>query len=102
MAKKPETNFRTNTVIPFLKKLRGTKYFGIQQLAKCGDPDFLLCCESKFVGLELKAVGEKPDPLQRRILQEIESAGGYTFVADPTNWAEVKEALIKLDRGEDL
>lgn len=97
---KPETRFRNSRVLPFLKTLKNTKRFAIQQVAISGDPDYILCTRGKFIALELKDRGEKPRPLQRHILDEVTNAGGVALVADPDNWEEIKMTLLKLDRGE--
>jgi hypothetical protein len=98
---KPETKFRQNKVIPFLRTLKNTAYFAIQQVAKRGDPDFLLCVNGLFVGLELKKDEKtEPDPLQKskhRYIQE--KGGGYVLVACPENWEECKLFLKNLNDG---
>ncbi len=42
--------------------------------------DFLLCIGGRFFGLETKAPGKKPTPLQTTTMMDIQAAGGYTFV----------------------
>lgn len=96
---KPETKFRTNQVRPFLKRLKNTFFMGIQQVAICGDPDFVLCVRGHFVALELKAAGEKPRPLQEHKLNQIEKAGGIRIVASPENWDDVKQHLLEMSGG---
>lgn len=95
-----ERAFRVNKVIPFLKTLANTVSFPIQQVAISGDPDFMLCCRGRFVGLELKRKGQKPRPLQNFKLGEIVRTGGVALAADPDNWASIKELLTRLDQGE--
>lgn len=97
---KPETRFRTNKVIPFLKTLKNTAYFPIQQIAICGDSDFHLCCAGRFVALELKIPGKKAEPLQQAKLDWVTRTHGVSLVADPTNWESVKDSLQRLDRGD--
>lgn len=99
---KPETKFRVGKVIPFLKKLRHTAYFPIQQLTIVGDADFLLCCHGRFVALELKADGEKPRPIQQAKLDWVTKTHGVSIVANPKTWEEAKSLLLYLDRGETL
>jgi hypothetical protein len=50
-----------------------------------GAPDFLICWRGRFFGVECKANGNKPTPLQERALQAIESAGGASIVIDENN-----------------
>lgn len=99
---KPETKFRQNKVIPFLKKLKRTKRFPIQQLSISGTPDFLLCSHGRFVALELKDTGQVPTRLQQSELDAVTRAGGIAIVATPENWSEVKQQLLELDKGEKL
>lgn len=96
---KPETAFRISLVIPFLKTLKHTTFFPIQQMAINGDPDFLLCIRGEFVALELKDVGSHPRPLQIYKLKQIERTGGKIFVADRSNWVTIKEQIKQLDKG---
>src|ERR1700745_786723 len=96
---KPETKFRVNQGRPFLKTLRHTCIFPIQQLAIVGDPDFILCCRGLFVGLELKDKGEKPTKLQAHKGSEVHRCDGIYLVASPDNWPEVRLKLQSLDGG---
>lgn len=100
MAQKPETTFRQGKVLPFLRSLKNTGIFPIQQIAIRGVPDFLLCCSGIFVGLELKAPGGKVSALQKFNLDKIEECGGVAIVAHPDNWPEVQRMLLRLDQGE--
>ena len=97
---KPETRFRINHVVPFLKKLPNTYFMSIQQLAISGDPDLILCVRGRFVALELKAEGEKPRKLQEYKLEKIRKAGGIRLVASPENWSNIKQVLVNMDKGD--
>jgi hypothetical protein len=99
---KDETKFRIYKVDTFLRKLKNTKSFSIQQVSICGDPDKILCTRGKFVGLELKRDGGDLAALQAYRLKEIIDAGGLAFVARPESWDQVKTILTKLDKGEKL
>ena len=101
MSKKPETIFRENKVIPFLKTLKHTAYFPIQQKAIRGDPDFILCINGLFVGLELKKdEATQPDALQKSKHRYIrDDGGGFVIVAHPENWDVCAKFLSTLDRG---
>jgi hypothetical protein len=99
---KPETVFRINSVVPFLKTLKNTFYQPIQQLAFVGSPDFVLCVRGRFVALELKATGGSPRPLQDYILEKVKSAGGVRLVASPDNWQDVKDTLTEMDSQGEL
>jgi hypothetical protein len=50
-----------------------------------GAPDFLVCFKGRFIGIECKANGGKPTPLQEKNLRAIEKAGGCSYVIDETN-----------------
>lgn len=100
---KPETVFRQSKVIPFLKTLKNTAYFPIQQASIVGDPDFLLCICGRFVALELKSDEGVLSDLQRYNLQYIRNRGqGKAFVAEPKTWDSIKEILTKLSEGEHI
>ena len=99
MAKKSETSFRENTVVPDLKKLPNSWYESIQQVAIKGTPDILLCVAGTFVALELKADSKsKIDPLQVYKLDCIVKAGGIAFRVDRSNWDEVYSILKTIAR----
>lgn len=100
MAQKPETVFRAGKVIPFLKTLKRTAFFPIQQKSIRGTPDFLLCCMGRFVALELKINTGKLDALQLYNMEWVKRTNGVGLVARPDNWELVKAALLKLDAGE--
>lgn len=100
---KPETKFRVNTVTPFLKSLKNTTYFPIQQFAIRGDPDFILCIWGRFVALELKKDGaEDARSLQEYKLKKIQKTNGISFVASPDNWAEVSQILSEMDATKEM
>ena len=93
---KPETAFRTNRVIPFLKSLKGTAFFPIQQMTIRGDADFILCCNGKFVWLELKDWGQPLRPLQKYKADLVIEKGGIALRCSPDNWEEIKALLNQL------
>lgn len=96
---KPETRFRQNKVLPFLRKLKDTWYEPIQQIAINGSPDFVLCMGGQFVALELKKDAKTlPSALQSFKLAEVRRTGGVAIVASPDNWDEVKKQLSEMDQ----
>lgn len=96
MAKKPETLFKER-IYPKLKTLPNTWVVKIQQVAKRGTPDFLLCINGLFVAIELKkSVDEEPDALQEWNLENIADCGGAAMVAYPENWDATYTVLQKL------
>ena len=58
-----------------------------------GVPDFLVCYKGTFVGIEVKANGNKPTALQMHNLVKIREAGGYGFVIDETNVSELMQSM---------
>lgn len=50
-----------------------------------GVPDFLVCLQGQFIGIECKAKGNTPTALQEKHLMQIEKAGGLAFVIDEDN-----------------
>lgn len=58
-----------------------------------GVPDFLVCYEGSFFGIEVKANGNKPTALQLHNMMQIRKAGGRSFVIDETNVDELRKEL---------
>lgn len=50
-----------------------------------GAPDFLVCVRGRFVGIECKAKGNTPTPLQEKNLRRIEECGGVSLVVNEDN-----------------
>ena len=97
MRQKEETNFRRDKVTPFLKSLKKTAYFPIQQLAILGDADFILCSAGHFIWLELKRDGDEPRPLQKYKAFWVEQCHGTVIIACPSNWAKVQKQILRID-----
>ena len=64
-----------------------------------GVPDFLVCIEGKFFGIECKAGKNTTTALQEKHLSDIRAAGGVSLVIDETNVDNVK-ALILANLGD--
>ena len=58
-----------------------------------GVPDFIVCKESLFYGIECKANGGKPTALQLKHLDDIRKAGGIALVIDETNVETLRKEL---------
>jgi len=58
-----------------------------------GVPDFLVCYQGRFYGIECKANGNKPTALQMFNLMEIRRCGGIGLVIDETNVDTLKKEL---------
>lgn len=51
-------------------------------LGNSGVPDFLVCHDGRFLGIEAKAGRGLPTALQEKNLREIDKAGGWTLVVN--------------------
>jgi hypothetical protein len=58
-----------------------------------GIPDFLVCYNGRFFGIETKAGKGKTTALQDLNLKKIESAGGVALVINETNVGDLKTIL---------
>ena len=59
-----------------------------------GAPDFLVCLNGRFVGIECKAGKGKPTALQEKNLNDIKRAGGEALVINEENVGNLRELLI--------
>jgi pantoate kinase len=62
-----------------------------------GVPDFLVCHQGNFIGIEAKAGKGKTTALQEKHLADIRAAGGVTFVINETNLNQLKEVFNDRD-----
>lgn len=93
MSKKPETLLKER-IYPHLKALPSTFVCKIQQVAKRGTPDFLLCVSGIFCAIEMKSSEDHaPDKLQEYNLELIQSCGGLIVVLNPENEVKVMAYL---------
>ena len=99
MAKKPETLFK-DRVIRDLKTLNNTWFVKIQMVARRGIPDLILCINGRFFAIELKLDTTDLYPLQELTLNEIARSNGFSFVANPKNWANTFDVLKELSGTE--
>ena len=58
----------------------------IQQRAKAGDPDRIICLRGNFIAIELKVKGGVLSEMQKVKLSRIANSGGRIFVATPETW----------------
>lgn len=58
-----------------------------------GVPDFLVCFNGYFIGIEAKAGTNKPTALQESHLQRIQDAGGTALVINENNMSQLIEVL---------
>lgn len=94
-----EKNFE-NKVKKFLKNngCYSIKYWGGGQFTKAGVPDLLVCCNGRFLGIEIKADNGKPSELQLHNLNEIEKAGGFGILLYPSQWERFTLLIESLER----
>lgn len=95
-----ERTFRECRVLPFLKTLKNTAYFPIQQVAIVGDADYILCVRGKFIWLELKTNTGVQSALQKFKADWVESTGGVAILCRPHSWDKVQLQLKLLDEGK--
>lgn len=63
-----------------------------------GIPDLLVVFQGHFIGLEVKQVGGKPSSIQRKVLKEIEAAGGVAAVVRSVKEVEaILDSLIPVE-----
>ena len=58
-----------------------------------GVPDFLVCCNGRFIGIEAKAGTNKPTALQQHNIERIFDAGGYALVINEDNLHVLQELM---------
>lgn len=95
-----EKNFE-NKVKGFLKE-HGcwfVKYWGGGEFTKAGIPDILVCCGSKFLGVEVKASNGRASPLQLHNLKKIDDAGGYAVLLYPKDFDTFKTMIELMSIG---
>ena len=81
-------------VVDQLKKLGAYYFYPMTHgYGKSGVPDIVGCYGTKFFGIECKAKGNKPTPLQQHNLAEITKAGGVALVIDEKNVHQVTELV---------
>ena len=67
-----------------------------------GVPDFLVCKQGLFYGIECKAKGGKPTALQLKNLDDIRKAGGVALVVDESNVDKLKELFSEEGKGQQV
>lgn len=58
-----------------------------------GAPDFIVCVQGQFIGIEAKAGSNKATALQLHNLMEIRKAGGKSFVVNEDNIDTLEKEL---------
>lgn len=92
MGRKPESNFGKRFVA-FLRTLPRTWYEKIQQVGKKGTPDYIICCNGYFVGVELKVGKNEASLIQRLKIENILNAGGLGIILYEEGFEDFKRVM---------
>lgn len=65
------------------------------RFGRAGVPDFILCANGRFIGVEAKANGGKPTALQRDSLRNIVLSGGLALIVDDCNMHVLERAVTE-------
>ena len=76
------------------------KYWACGGFTTAGVPDLLICCNGRFVAVEVKASTGKPSDLQLKKIRDIRKAGGVAFVLYPDQFEEFKHMIINMKEGK--
>ena len=79
--KTPEARVK-DAVRKYLKEIGAYQFSPVQMGIGTTTLDILCCIRGKFVGIEVKAEGEKPTARQELTMQAIRDAGGIAFWGD--------------------
>lgn len=81
------------SIIRYIKSIGGLpiKQNQIGIYAQAGVPDIIACIKGRFVAIEVKRPGKKPEPIQEAFLESITKKGGLAFWAD--NLDKVKSII---------
>jgi len=94
----PEAKVKAK-VVKQLKALGAYYFYPVTGgFGRSGVPDIIACYAGRFVGIECKAGKNKPTPLQRKNIDDINNAGGTAWVVNEDNVADVTETLLNLEK----
>jgi len=85
-----------NEVKKQLKLLGAYQFWPVQTGMGAKTVDCLACFRGHFIGIETKAPGKKPTPLQETTLTKIAVAGGISLVIDSVDMAKCLPELINV------
>ena len=84
-------------VVSRLRELGAYYFFPVATgYMSSGVPDIVACYKGQFIGIECKANGNKPTPLQLKNLNEIKLCLGTALVIDENNLDDVTASLLEL------
>ena len=92
MKKKSESEIQSE-IIKYLES-KGHYVIKIVRANKQGVSDLAVCCDGKFIAIEVKATGKRKTvtELQKFHLNLVQQSGGKAFVADSV-WDVMEEGL---------
>lgn len=95
MPKKQLEQHIQTSIMKYIKSIGGLpiKQNQIGIYAQAGVPDIIACIKGRFVAIEVKQPGKKPEPIQEMFLESINKKGGIAFWTD--NLDRVKGILKK-------
>lgn len=95
MASTPEGRVKEKIKL-LLKHLGAWYYMPVSiGMGQHGIPDFVCCYKGRFFGIEAKAEGKKPTPLQVKQAEAIRRAGGEWFLVDGEAMLKVVEKWLR-------
>lgn len=74
------------------------KYWAGSQFTKSGIPDLLICCNGKFIAVEVKAENGRVAELQKWNIKKIQEAGGIAIVLYPSQFEEFKKLILEVNK----
>ena len=84
-------------VVSRLRELGAYYFFPVATgYMSSGVPDIVACYKGQFIGIECKANGNKPTPLQLKNLNEIKLCLGIALVIDETNIDKITKVLLEI------
>jgi len=93
MAMTPEAKVK-KVVVKQLKELGAYYFYPVTGgYGGSGVPDIIGCYEGRFFGIECKAGGNKPTPLQEKNLTDISNNGGIAVVVNENNMHDVVQLI---------
>lgn len=66
------------------------KYWAGAAFTKEGIPDLLVCCDGRFIAIEVKSLKGEPSILQLYNLKKIDESGGFGILLYPNMWDDFK------------
>ena len=93
-----EKNFE-NRIKQFLQaeKCWCLKHWGGGGFTKAGIPDLLICCNGRFIAVEVKGPGGRATDLQRYTLDQINNAGGLGLILYPNSFDQFKQLVKQIN-----